>query len=204
MARKESKFEHLKKSIQVSDEDIDLIENFNWKVHCQTPEETINQLFYAKRPFKDASGKHRHMPMHREIMARVVGRPLLRHEHIDHIDCDGLNNRRDNLRIVTHRQNMGKMRLKTNNKSSFTGVSQYKGGWMANIHADGRRIFIGVYKEKRDAVIAYDAVLRLVRGKYHKITIFPDGENPFVLDYNDIDNLKETVGVCETESHTSS
>lgn len=187
------KYDHLKSSIQVSEEDIDLITKFRWVVHCQTPMETTNKLFYAKRPYKDRGGKYRQMPMHREIMARVLGRPLLNHEHIDHIDCDGLNNRRCNLRVVRHIQNMGKMRLKTNNKSSFTGVTRHKDAWVANIHAEGRRIFLGIYKEKRDAIIAYDAVLRLVRGKYHKITIFPDGENPYVLDFNNIDNLYDAA-----------
>lgn len=40
---------------------------------------------------------------HREVMERVLGRPLARHEHVHHIDRNPLNNAPENLMLVTNR-----------------------------------------------------------------------------------------------------
>lgn len=60
-----------------------------------------NYTFYAARR-KDT----RRTTLHREILERILGRKLRDGEECDHIDGNGLNNRRCNLRPVDHRKNI--------------------------------------------------------------------------------------------------
>jgi hypothetical protein len=60
-----------------------------------------NYTFYAAR-----RRGTRHITLHREILERILGRKLREGEECDHIDGNGLNNRRCNLRPVDHRRNI--------------------------------------------------------------------------------------------------
>lgn len=60
-----------------------------------------NYTFYAAR----RKGT-RHVTLHRVILERILGRKLREGEECDHIDGDGMNNRRCNLRLVDHRRNI--------------------------------------------------------------------------------------------------
>ncbi|MEI6103134.1 MAG: HNH endonuclease [Methanothrix sp.] len=61
--------------------------------------------FYARRRIEG----NKQIGMHRLIFERIVGRPLQRNELVDHIDGNGLNDKRTNLRIIDHRMNMKNM-----------------------------------------------------------------------------------------------
>jgi len=55
--------------------------------------------FYALRTGKDNKGRQRNVRMHREILGEPKGKI------IDHINHNGLDNRRANIRVVTRQQN---------------------------------------------------------------------------------------------------
>lgn len=97
--------------------------------------------------------------MHRIILERVIGRPLERQEHVDHIDSNGLNNRRFNLRIATPYQNqLNKFGRGT---SQFRGVSHNKDNkWAVQIHYDDLSSHLGVYDDEVTAAQVYDAAAR--------------------------------------------
>lgn len=69
--------------------------------------------FYAVRMAKDRT----QIRLHRIIMERIVCRPLREGELVDHIDGDGLNNKRCNLQLADHRKNMRNWHLK---KTSYS------------------------------------------------------------------------------------
>lgn len=80
-------------------------------------------------------------------------------EETDHVDNNGLNNRRSNLRVVTHRQNLCNMKRQTS--SRFPGVhwSKRKDCWQARIMYEGKRYHLGYFDDELEAAQAYiDAV----------------------------------------------
>lgn len=90
--------------------------------------------------------------MHREIMNAPKGMV------VDHIDGNGLNNRKSNLRICTQAQNNLNSRPKRNCSSRYKGVSFYKRDkiWQVQIFHNSRTIFLGRFDDEIEAALAYD------------------------------------------------
>ena len=102
--------------------------------------------------------------LHRIIMGLKDQKEL----HIDHINHDTLDNRKDNLRIVTPQQNAYNKNVYKNNESGYTGVHLYKpsGKYMAYIKADGKRKHLGYYKTIEEAYKAYVRASHELHGEY--------------------------------------
>ncbi|MBB6424998.1 HNH endonuclease signature motif containing protein [Sphingopyxis sp. JAI128] len=91
---------------------------------------------------------------HRVIWAVHHGHwPL---QTIDHINGVRFDNRITNLRDVPHRENMRNLSLSPANSSGFAGVMQSKrdGRWFAYIYVNGKRIHLGMYGSRDEAVAA--------------------------------------------------
>ena len=88
--------------------------------------------------------------MHREILNTPEGLDT------DHINGDGLDNRRENIRVSTKSQNQANRRnLQSNNTSGFKGVDFHRGKWRAQIKVDGRKIDLGSFDTPDEASGAY-------------------------------------------------
>jgi hypothetical protein len=90
---------------------------------------------------------------------------------VDHIDGDGLNNRRSNLRAATTRQNQANKRLPENNTSGFKGVREAKWAtgpkrWRATIFVDGKHNHLGYFFSPEEAAVAYDYAAERVWGEF--------------------------------------
>ena len=77
-------------------------------------------------------------------------------KQIDHINHDRMDNRLVNLRAVTNSTNSKNRSVQSLNTSGITGVSYDKsrGRWLAQIKVDYKKIFLGRFKNKEDAVKA--------------------------------------------------
>lgn len=82
---------------------------------------------------------------------------------VDHINGNGLDNRRANLRVCTVKENGRSKRTPRVGKTSpYRGVC-YTGGpnpWAAHIKVDGSTISLGGYRSERVAAVAYDVAAR--------------------------------------------
>jgi len=87
---------------------------------------------------------------------------------LDHIDLNGLNNTRNNLRWATYSQNLHNRGVYKNNTSGYKGVSWFKRDqkWRADIAVDGKNIFLGYYADILDAVAAYDEAAIRYMGEF--------------------------------------
>jgi HNH endonuclease len=89
--------------------------------------------------------------MHRVIMGDPAGLD------VDHVNGNRLDNRRSNLRLVTHTENgWNQHKITRRNRSGKTGVSWHKtlNKWLSRITVRGEKIHLGVYAELQDAIEA--------------------------------------------------
>lgn len=106
--------------------------------------------------------------MHRQILGATD-----RRTDVDHINQDGLDNRRANLRSCSRSENNG-------NRRKYRGTSRYKGvswdsknsKWLAQIHLSNRRRYLGRFVLEQDAARAYDAAALLQWGDFARLN-FP-------------------------------
>ena len=90
-------------------------------------------------------------------------------DNMDHRDRDGLNNRRINLRLATHSQQMANRKKFKNGKTSkFKGVTKLKecGLFRARLGFEGKRIYLGEFRKERDAAKAYDIAAKRYFGEF--------------------------------------
>jgi len=93
----------------------------------------------------------------------------------DHIDGDKLNNCRNNLRVCNFSQNMQNRGPSKANKSGYRGVWWRKSRkrWTSNIRVNKKRIWVGAFKNKRDAAEAYNKAAKKYFGKFAFINPLP-------------------------------
>lgn len=125
--------------------DVDDYDRFSQCKWCAS--KSHNNRFYAVR-YKN----NKTIMMHRQIMNAPAG--LV----VDHIDGNGLNNRKSNLRICTQAQNFLNSRPRRNCGSRYKGVSLYKREkmWRVKIFHNSRTINIGQFDDEIEAALAYD------------------------------------------------
>lgn len=94
----------------------------------------------------------------------------------DHIDGNGLNNRRDNLRAASASQNGANRRVQVNNTSGYCGVYWRKDGqkWCAKIEVEQRSIHLGYFTDKHDAARAYNAAATKNFGDFARLNVIPE------------------------------
>ena len=146
--------------VLVDEEDWDLVNQYKWHIWGRDSRNPLYAL--TKIPAPETKSGKKDLPMHRLIMNAPKGM------QVDHINHNGLDNRKQNLRICTpgqNQQNQGKTR---SNTSGFKGVSYFKitGKWRAAIRINKKETHIGYYDTPEEAAMAYDANANHYHGEY--------------------------------------
>jgi len=138
----------------VDNEDFEVFNKYTW---CAVKD---GNTFYAQKTTSKKDGSTTTVRLHREIMKPP--KELM----IDHIDRDGLNNRRSNLRFCTNTQNQMNSCKNKNNTSGFKGVYIDKGKFRSRISFNGRRIHLGFFDTREKAGEAYQDACVEFYGKF--------------------------------------
>jgi hypothetical protein len=100
--------------------------------------------------------------LHREVIGAPTG------TEVDHIDGDGLNCRRSNLRFCTRSQNLQNGPVRSDNRAGLKGAiwDSRAGKWRAEISKDGRRLWLGTFETPEQAHAAYVAAATAEYGEF--------------------------------------
>ena len=109
------------------------------------------ESFYA-----EGKRQRRKLMLHRFILNAPP------HLQVDHINHDVLDNRRENMRLVTVAQNRANSRPKSGGSSRYKGVHWHKRDekWCAMIRVDGVKYHLGTFESEAEAGRAYDVAAR--------------------------------------------
>lgn len=140
--------------VQVDEADLQLVQQHRWYV-CETRN--------GARVFRYAKARigGRVITLHRLLMQPAAGL------QVDHVNGDGLDNRRQNLRLCTPAENSRNARRRADSSSGFKGVRRNGPHWWASIAFEGTRYGLGNYETPQTAHAAYSLAAQLLHGDFH-------------------------------------
>jgi hypothetical protein len=140
----------------VDNEDFELLSKHKWyALRCKS-----TGRYYVRRHYS-INGKQRVCIMARELMGLKYGDK----RKVDHINHNTLDNRKENLRVCSNAEN-GHNRVSNYGVSRYKGVSKSRKNWMSRIMLNGKRIYLGYFKNEKDAAMAYNRAALRYYGKF--------------------------------------
>lgn len=142
----------------VDDEDFEVLSKYKW-------------FFTLKKDGRCASEGWAGNPKKRVYMHRFIMNLYDNSLCVDHINGDTLDNRRENLRICTHSQNMRNRRPSAKSTSGFKGVNWNKNSnkWEVRIKKDGKSIGVGYFNCLISAAKAYNEAAKKHHGEFARL-----------------------------------
>ena len=139
---------------KVDSNDLLIIKKYKWNIVDRKGK------YYLTAYKKLGKRKYTYVYMHRLIMGLGFGDGL----QVDHINGDGTDNRRSNLRISTQQQNQMNKRMKT----KYKGICFHKPTktWGARIWINRKKISLGYHKTPEKAALAYNKVAKELFGDF--------------------------------------
>lgn len=156
----------------VDKDDFEFLNSFTWYRMDRGQNSYAYMTIYNGR-------RNRKIYLHRFLLQL----PPKKHE-VDHADNNGLNNRRENLRICTRSQNMANMRPRPGGSSKFKGVSweSFTRKWSVRFwdRSNGRAklVFRQTFDDEIEAAKCYDREARRRYGEFARVNFPEDGTEP--------------------------
>lgn len=153
----------------IDEADYPYVSRFKWYAHKS------RSKWYAARQIRIGLNKQRRVFLHIELMQPPEGL------QVDHVDGDGLNCTRENMRHSTQAENTKNAARRHDNTSGYKGVAQTRTGrWMAYINHDGERFALGNYGTPEEAARAYDSRAHELHGAFANLNFPEETPAPFV------------------------
>ena len=156
------------KYFELSPEDADLAQ-YDWTAVC-----IKGKYWYVSR----RSRPGRMAPkifLHRLILARIFPKLAIAISSLmaDHINGDGLDNRRENLRVTTRTQNRHNSGPDRNSMSNYRGVhwNENRRQWVARIRTNKKDYFLGYFDDKHAAARAWNNKATELYGEFAKLNV---------------------------------
>lgn len=153
---------------KVSPEDYEWLSQFKWYEH---------QGYVKRGNYQKGVGKKPQIQMHREILNPPE------HLEVDHINRDGLDNRRSNLRTATRMQNTHNTGPRKRGNSKYKGVCYLAKGnhqkrWRVQFNHGGKRLYSDCFATELEAAQAYNKAAKkfLGEGSYAFLNDVPEGD----------------------------
>ena len=142
----------------VDDSDFYWLNQWKWSLHKD------KNTYYAHRMvWLKASKKNKEIKMHRLILGLTSFETKT-----DHIDHNGLNNQRYNLRVATNAQNLANISPRKNVTSKYLGVSWRKESnkWVCQITKNGKKKYLGLFDNQEQAALAYNDAAKILHAEF--------------------------------------
>lgn len=148
----------------VDDDDFEYLIQYKWRVKID--KKRLNGIQYAIRS-KRFGKITKHFLMHRDILNAPSDKL------VDHINGNGLDNRKSNLRLCNNSENLrNKGKDAGTYKSKYKGVtkvSNTKNRWRAYITLDRKYKELGTYATEKEAAIAYNNAALIIYKEFAKL-----------------------------------
>lgn len=152
--------------ILVDDEDYENLVKYKWRIL-----EARNGTYVMRHSSRQEKEKGylSSILMHRQILGILTKSNL----EIDHRNGDGLDNRKENLRIATRSQNNMNRTKGVRNSSQYKGVSWHEvaGKWVAYAGTRKNLKYLGLFINEIDAALAYNEAVSKLYGEFAHLNI---------------------------------
>lgn len=171
----------------IDDDDFERVSKFKW-TSLYNPN---NKKWYARRAV-GGRGRQTTIYMHRFILNAPKG------IQVDHINGEGLDNQKRNLRLATNAQNHQNQIKPVASKSGFRGVSfdKRRNKFYARIWLNGRRISLGRFQTAVEAARAYDEAAVKLHGEFARLNFERKGYRTVIKDNHAAAALSLHVGLA--------
>jgi hypothetical protein len=155
----------------VDDDMYNHIVSSNWKFYFADQGKSNNHRGYAKRAIDDAR-------LHRLVL-RFHGVHIPHGMDVDHKNGDPLDNRFENLQLLSRRENLLKKKRNYVNETGYRGVivRRDRGSsgtrYRAYVNHEGKTHWVGSYATAEEAARAHDELAKQLHGKYANLN-FPE------------------------------
>lgn len=142
----------------VDAEDFEQINQWRWFANRK------GKLWYVGR-WVTIEGKKYQVYMHRFITNAPKGKV------VDHINGNGLDNRRSNLRICTHRENLRNRGATSKNEYGNKCIywDKSRNQWSVRVNVGGKLAYLGRFKDLAKAILVRDNFLKEFHGEFFRV-----------------------------------